>query len=281
MTINLTNIKYFCDAVRLGSVSNAARANFVTQSAISQGIAKLGASLGLKLHAHHPNLFRTTPEGDLVFQKALLLLQSARELKDSISGEKISGHLEFASTYSFALAVLPEYLKKFRALHPHIPVNFTLEKTEAIKQKLKMGAIDFGIIPDETDLAGFETRQISCGRFGLWASKKLSPKERKKLGFIIAEPDCRDTQFFVDAYQKKFGRAAPVTLRVGSWEMIANLAREGLGIGYFPDYIAKKLRASLVEIDLGIAFFPYRFLAIFPKGMTRRPSSEEFLSYFG
>jgi DNA-binding transcriptional LysR family regulator len=280
MTLNLSNIKYFCDTVRLGSVSRAAKANFVTQSAISQGISKLETSLGVSLHSRHPNRFRLTPEGDMAFQKSIAILQAAGELKDSISNEKTAGPLEFASTYSFALAVIPEYLKKFRIAFPDVPVNFSIEKTESITQKLKIGAIDFGIVPDEIDLSGFEARPIYSGKFGLYAARHLSRKEREKLSFIIAEPDCKDTHFFRKAYRKKFGRSPPVTLCVSSWEVIANLTQEGLGIGYFPDYIAKKRAASFCSCDLGIDLFRYRFCAIFPKGMTLRKSSQIFLSYF-
>lgn len=41
MSLNLTYLKYFFDAVELGSLTASAKANFVTQSAISQGIIKL------------------------------------------------------------------------------------------------------------------------------------------------------------------------------------------------------------------------------------------------
>jgi DNA-binding transcriptional LysR family regulator len=279
-TINLTNIKYFCDAVKLGGISAAAKANFVTQSAISQGIAKLEKSLGISLVAHHPNRFRLTPQGEVAFKHSLDILQKAIEFKENLFGDhQLMGTLEFASTYSFAVAVIPQYLMKFREAFPQVKVNFNLGKNVYIKQLLKAGMIDFGIVPDEGDLTGFDKRDIYCGNFKLYASRHLNTMEIKKLGFILAEPDCKETVFLKKAYYRKYGKELTGILEVSSWEVIANLVAEGMGIGYFPDYIAMK-RRCFQEYDLGLDIQQYRLSAISPQGMKLRKSSETFLSYF-
>ena len=108
--LNLTNLKYFCDAVRLGGVSASAKANFVTQSAISQGITKLEKKLGLSLVAHHPKCFKPTPEGETLFIQALDILKRVEGLKDSLLHEEKEniGNLDFACTYSFAVQSFPK-----------------------------------------------------------------------------------------------------------------------------------------------------------------------------
>ncbi len=58
--LNLIYLKYFCDAVKHGSVSGSARENFVSQSAISQGIIQLEKSLGKELMTHQANRFKPT-----------------------------------------------------------------------------------------------------------------------------------------------------------------------------------------------------------------------------
>ncbi len=145
---------------------------------------------------------------------------------------------------------------------------------------MKMGVIDFGIGPDEEDLEGLESYVIHEGVFGLYVSSTIKKKEISNLGFILAEGECKDTVFFREAYYKKFAEAPKSTLKVSSWEIIANLTLEGLGIGYFPDYIASRNKEKLRQYDLGIAEFPYRICAFFPKGMKIRKSSEIFLSHF-
>lgn len=279
--LNLTNIKYFCDAAKLGSVSAAAKANFVTQSAISQAISKLEKSLQLSLVAHHPNRFRLTPQGETFFLEASEILKKTAELKEhfSLNGEKELGTLEFASTYSFAVAVIPQYLKKFREEYPDVKVNFNLGKSQTIKQLLKEGTIDFGIVPDEEEFSSFHKQEIFYGSFKLYASNQFKKSELKSLGFILADRDCKETVYLKQIFYQKFGKELSPILEVCSWEVMANLVSEGMGIGYFPDYIAKK-RKSFQECDIGLDLQAYRIYAISPKGMKLRKSSEIFLSYF-
>ena len=112
--LNLANLKYFCDAIRLGGLSAAAKENFVTQSAISQAISKLEKSLGVPLLAHHPNRLRPTSQGLSVFNDAIVLLKQIGQFQQNSSQTESPqmGNLEFACTHSFSLAVVPCSLKE-------------------------------------------------------------------------------------------------------------------------------------------------------------------------
>lgn len=60
--LNLNNLRYFYDAAEAEGISEAARRNFVTQSAVSQGIQKLEMALGISLITHQRNCFKLTAE---------------------------------------------------------------------------------------------------------------------------------------------------------------------------------------------------------------------------
>lgn len=278
--LNLTNLKYFCDAVKLGGVSASAKANFVTQSAISQGIAKLEKTMGLSLIAHHPKCFRITPEGEALYHQGLDILKRTVDLKNNLAMDGNIGSLDFACTYSFALAIVPQYLKKFRTQYPHVKINFHTGKNDQIKQMLKEGIIDFGILPDEGDLDLFEKKDVYKGYLRLYASKSISRKDLKKLGFILAKPDCKERILLSDSYSKKYGKELVGILEVSSWEVMTNLVIEGMGVGYLPDYIVNRTKNSLQEIDLGLERHQYRISAFSPRGMQLRKSSKIFLSFF-
>jgi len=280
--LNLTNLKYFCDAVKLGSVSASSKVNYVTQSAISQGISKLERMLEVSLVAHHPKYFRITPAGTALFAQAQDLLQRAVDLKTQLLMEEDRklGSLDFACTYSFALAIIPQHLKKFKTQYPEVNINFRAGKNDLVKQMLKQGTIDFAILPDEGDLDQFEKRKIYEGDLRLYATKQLSRKEQKKLGFILAEPGCKERILLNNSYFKKYGKDPTSVIEVSSWEIIANLVAEGMGIGYLPDYIVNGREDQLEEIDLGLDPHRYTICAISPVNMQLRKSSQIFLSYF-
>lgn len=280
IVLSFANLKYFYDAVKLGGVSAAAKANYVTQSAISQAIVKLEKSLGVSLVAHHPNCFRVTPEGQMAYQYVQEMLLRTHEFKESLLNNHI-GNLEFACIHSFAEAIIPQYLKQFKAAHPDVDVSFYLGQNAEMKHMLKTGLIDFGIWPDVGEVQGFEKRTIYTGNFGLYVASSLKKSAVSSLGFIVADSECKDTAVFKAHFCNKYGKGLPVCMEVGSWTAIANLTAEGLGIGYFPDYIAKKKKNLLRPYDVGLMPLPYHIAAFFPKGMKLRKSSEIFLSYFG
>ncbi len=273
--INLIYLKYFCDAVKYGSVSEAARLNFVTQSAISQGIVKLEESLTTPLITHQPNSFQITPEGQAVFKHAKEIFAQVNSLHDVLQTKK-EGHLDFACLHSFSIGVLPAALKRFAQKCPLVKVNFQLGRGPAVSQLLKMGLIDFGIVLDDEHLLGFERREIYKGNYRLFVSKKVKPKAREKLGFIIAE-ETKETDSLRKSYQRKYGKELPIQLKVASWEVIANLTEQGLGIGLFPDYVALN-KKQLVEHELELDPLPYHLDAVHIRGTTLSKNAELFLT---
>ncbi len=291
--VNLTALKYFCDAVRLGGLSAAAKENFVTQSAISQGISKLEKSLNLSLLIHHPNKLQLTLQGELAFQEALQVLQSVKQFHRQLLQDQsvLTETLEFACTNSFALAVVPPYMKRFKQECPDAKVNFSLGQSQNIIELVKNGSVDFGILPLEIcqneqcqfyteDLSRFEKQTIYSGSFGFYVSSKIKRSERKDLGFILTPAQHKETAFLSESYYKKHGKKIHVVLEVSNRELVAELVEEGLGIGYLPDYIGIKYKKTLEPYNLDIERQDYRISAVFLRGVNLRKSSNLFLSYF-
>lgn len=280
-TLNLIFIKYFCDSVKFGSISKASKINYISQSAISQGIAKLEQSLGISLLAHHPNRFRVTPEGSRLFEKFMNLIRESEEIQNMISNGEMDymGDLAFSSTYSFALSVIPKYIKKFIAEYPQVKLNLSLNFPEAVKENVKHGRIDFGILPDFGDLENFNKQVIYSGKFQLYSKKGIPKESFEQLKFIIAG-SFKETIHLKKAYFNKFKREIQEHIVVDTWEMIAKLASEGVGIGYLPDYFASERADLALQVhNLGLKTETYQMVAISPKGMKLRKSSETFLSY--
>lgn len=280
--LNLMNLKYFCDAVRLGGISASAKENFVTQSAVSQAIGKLEQFLHVKLIAHHPNRLRITPEGEATYKNGLSILNQASLLQGRLKNDEASqlGCLQFTSSYSFALAVLPEILKKFRRDYPLVEIKFSLGTFQEVHKKVKMGLFDFGVLPDDGDLSEFQTREILRGHFGTFVSTKVPSEQIQELPFILPGQDRPELNLFKKSYESQFHKYPPVFMEVNSWETVAKFTSEGLGIGYFPNFIAKRKDYHLRPLDLGITRFPLSMKMIYPKGNVLRKSSEIFCSYF-
>lgn len=64
-------------------------------------------------------------------------------------------------------------------------------------------------------------------------------------------------------------------MEVSSWEVIASLTEQGLGIGFLPDYIIGK--RSLIQYECMIPSIPYKILAIFSKNRRLSRNAKMFI----
>ncbi len=273
---NFLYLKYFCDAAKRGSISAAALENHVTQSAVSQAIVKLEESLGQEIIVHQPNQFRLTPFGETLAEISRELFSRVRSLEEQLSGDVAElRRVSFASMHSLALKILPKTLKKATKEWPKLEVQFRLGHTDAIKEMVKKGQVDFGLVLDNDDLSSFECFEVHQGEYGLYALKD-SPKD---LPFIFSEERMEVIEL-TKAYKKKTGKEPEVLMEISSWEVIARLVEEGLGIGFFPDYVAAG-KTKLVRAHGKIAAIPYRVLAIFPRNTKLSSNIEKFLKICG
>lgn len=274
--LNLVYLKYFCDAVKYGGVSAAAEKNYVSQSAVSQGISRLEHSLGIPLLTHQPNRFRLTYEGEKLFKQSKVIFHTITSVEQAMqdSVKHLQGSLQFACTHSFALALLPQYLKKYQRVRPNVHVSFQLAHTDIIKSLLSKGMIDFGVVIDNEDFSGYQIHKLFEGHYHFYRKRDAKGDMQK----ILSE-DRRETILLKNRYRERYGHEFEVDLEVSSWEVIANLVEQGIGTGFIPDYVAQK-RKSLIIDDIGVDPIPYQLIAISPKYISHSDATTSFLSMF-
>lgn len=256
---NITFLRYFYSAGKNRSITQAAKSNFVTQSAISQGIDKLEKSLGKKLLTNRKNRFELTSEGELLLTKCESIFHLFDELQDLFNEKEgiYRGTCTFATSHSFAISLLPKYYKQVFDLHPAIEPILRLGHSGIVRDWVSRGEVEFGLILErEHDKNNFKTHTILQGTYGVYQPKK--PLKASK-GKLIVSEDANEDKILINYLNQQKLITSPV-IEVLSWEVIANMIHEGLGIGIMPDYVAQKHNLALVPIP--IPPIPYRIIAI-------------------
>ncbi len=256
---NITFLRYFYSASKHQSMTKAAKSNFVTQSAISQGIDKLEKALGKKLLSNRKNRFELTVDGELLLAKCQSIFASFDELEDLFNEKEgvYRGKCCFATSHSFAISLLPIYYKQLYELHPDIAPVLRLGHSGIVRDWVSSSEVEFGIIlKRDKDPSTFQIHEILQGKYGIYKTKLPSPSTLNKL--FISENSYEDKIIldYLDAQKKR----VPPAIEVLSWEVIANMVKEGLGIGILPDYVAK--RHQLVPVSIKIPKISYSIVAI-------------------
>ena len=267
MSFNLVHLKYFYDASRLESITASAKANFVTQSAVSQGIMKLEQHFKRQLLTHKRNTIKLTPEGKELFSSSKHLFRCIDNVNSTFAeGDHIyRGKIEFACFYSIAVSFLPKALAEFQKYAPHVSAKFITGGPEVIKDALKECRAEFGLMTDRQDLSAYDHELIHKGYFGVYESVKRSDKELPDK-CILGENSYEANA--LKEYFKRKGREFHTHIDVTSWEVNVNLILSDVGVGLIPDYLAQVpyrkdlLRPCRLQHDP----IPYQLVAAYPKG---------------
>jgi len=273
--MNFSHLRYFYHAALEKNLARAAAKNLVTQSAVSLAIRKLEESLDCELLVHKKNNFQLTDEGEAVFKKCQDIFNSVENLKNEIriSKKEFTGTLNFATSHSIALSLLPEFLKKFKQKYPLVTPHFRLSRTSNIKKMLENGEIDFGITVDDGNLQSFEKTLLKKGNFFAISNSKDRIEGK---GFIITEPR-PETKALHQKFMKTTKTPLPVLMEIESWEIIYQFALKGIGIGFVPDFVLKSERTTHILQNSFIPTARYELITVQNKSQKLSKTSSAFI----
>jgi DNA-binding transcriptional LysR family regulator len=276
-SINLLHLKFFCDSAIHGSVSEAAKMNFVTQSAVSQGISKLEKVLGAQLVIHSKQKFKITEEGQVVFEQARHVFKSIRNIHEGLSNQNknaIGGAVQFATTKSLGVAVIPSGYKQAKAQFPQIDLRMHLGGLTFIRNMLKQKQVEFAIVVYDQNFEQFEKVPIRKGRFNLYQG--ADNLENAVLVNYFKGTYVQELSQYLEQHS-----SLRVQMELSGWEVLARFAEMNMGIGFFPDYILADNRYSTLKpYPLSLPNYEYEICAIFNKGDKLSRAAELLINQF-
>jgi DNA-binding transcriptional LysR family regulator len=145
--MELRQLEYLAAVVSHGSFGRAAQAIYVTQSALSQQIARLEDELGLTLLYRGAKGVEPTPAGLEFLDHARAILgrvSEARAMVDDHLGA-IRGVARVAAT-SYDARELPQALASFHRAHPQVQLAFQHAAAAQIVEQLATGAADVAVL---------------------------------------------------------------------------------------------------------------------------------------
>jgi DNA-binding transcriptional LysR family regulator len=273
--LNLSNLKYFYDAVESQSISEAARKNFVTQSAVSQAIQKLEKAFGVSLITHQRNCFKVTPEGESIFVHTRQLFQTLKTMS-TISQESlkvVSGQINIACTQSIAMNLIADALQVAKKTYPQVSVNMKIAKMENIPLLLMRGLMDMAIVVESEICDQFDKQVVRKGFFHLYAKKGL--KGSLDDGIYVDHKSGLFVDRLLKTYHKRTNKELQIMQELDSWQVLYRSACSGIGHAFLPDFIVGQ--DNSLKIQDVIPPIPYRIVAIYPKGVHLSRASKAFL----
>ena len=284
----LKPLRAFCQTVRLGSVSRASEALFVSQPAITLQLQALERELGVGLFERSGRRLTPTREGQLLYELAQPLVESLDGLDGSFR-EKVrgldAGELNIAANSSTILYLLPKIVEHFRAQHPDVRLTLHNAVSADGTDLLRSDAVDLAVgsmldVPADLSYAPvyrFEPLLIAPPDHPLIKQRTLKLEDLSPYGLILP-PKRLVTYRLVDLVFQQHRVPYTVALEVGGWEVIKQYVAMGMGIS-----IITSIR--LIDADRGrlaarslSAWFPTRsYGVVVRKGKYLSPQARAFI----
>lgn len=221
------------------SFSKAAEELFMTQSAVSQAIAKLEKELDIQLFYRTPRGVRLTNEGKVLYDHVHSALGIIRTAEDKILDFKMLkyGEMRIGVSDTISRYFLLPYLESFHAKFPGIKLKILNGTTSEIVSFIKTGAADVGVchLPVQDEQVEvtpcMEIHDVFvCGeKYKKITTKPLRFEQLMKLPLIFLEKKA-NSRLYVEQFFKKKGFQIEPVFELGSYDLVLDFAKANLGI---------------------------------------------------
>lgn len=257
MVPDFNRLRLFFHVYEARSVSAAAAALHVTQSAVSQGLAKLEAELGAQLFARRHRALAPTAAGDALFAVVGPFVAALRAGVADLqrARHELAGTLRLGAPAEFGAHRLPELLAGFAREHPGVRFTLRLGHPTEVVPLLEEGRLDvaFADVFGPTRLAGLEVVRVIDEELVLVGATKL---ERSVLGgsrqfaavgagpFVDYHPSAPAVHGWFRHHFKRVPPRVEVALAVESVRAVIAAVEHGMGFGVVPSHSVERALAA-------------------------------------
>lgn len=159
MNINMNNIQIFLKVVEKMNITEASKALFISQPAVSKSVKNLEQSLNIKLFNRDKQNGLTLTE---VGKEILILAKQMEVIENKIyqvangANKLLSGKVKIGSFQAASTNILLKPITLFRSKYPLVSIDLIEGTSDQIKEWVKDRTVDIGIVISPFDSYEFE-----------------------------------------------------------------------------------------------------------------------------
>ncbi|MFD2116718.1 LysR family transcriptional regulator [Paenibacillus yanchengensis] len=280
--------KVFYWSAKTGSLSQAARALYLTQPSVSHAIKQLEDSFGITLFHRTAKGVTLTSEGAILYsyiEQSHILITVAEEKMAALKNLE-SGELRVGGSDSLFKHYLLPYLEQFHQQNPGIRVHLHHGTTPEVISFLKEGRVDLGVVRlpiVDPQLEVQESIQlqdcfVAGTKYAHLQGVALSMEQLMNNPIILFSRNSRVRMAITELFQS-YGYTLKPEFEVGSVDLLIEFARKGLGISFVTrQFVAKELEeGSLFEIKLDVQLPPSQVGTMIMRNMPLSNAASHFI----
>lgn len=260
---DLSGLELFLDAVRLGSISAAARAHSISQPSATERLRALERRLGVELLRRGPGGSAPTPQGEAVAEWARPVLAGVEALGvgiASLRAERHTGPLRIMASLTVAEYVLPGWLHAARVAGAR-PVQLSVANSVAVADAVAAGEVALGFVETPRRFPGLRHAVVGGDRLVIavapehpWARRRrpLTPELLGATPLFLREPGSGTRDAFEVAMQHAGVALAPPLAVLASTTTLKAAAAAGDGASVVSELavVAERAAGTLVTVEV-------------------------------
>ena len=155
--MELRVLRYFVQAAKEESMTNAALKLHVTQPTLSKQIKELEEELGQKLFVRGNYNIHLTPEGEILYKRALDILDMVDKTTSEFACMNAfnGGNLHLGCAESQGIALVARAAKRLASTYDHLHFHLYSGNAETVCERLDKGLLDFAVVVQNIDLSKY------------------------------------------------------------------------------------------------------------------------------
>ena len=239
--MELRELRSFCTAARLNSISMAAERLGIGQPTVTTHVKKLEEELGVVLFDRIRRPIQLTAAGVALSRLAAPLLDELDGLAARTTAEEELVPVKVASTYDIIPHNLLLVVKSFLSAYPHARIRIRSGSRREVLQMVKEAEVDIGIVPGpergtDLDFEGlFPYERVLITPLGHpLLHEPLRSVEQIAQWPLITMPRGTHTRDMLEEELAHSGLSYEIVIELDSMDMIKRYVALGLGISVGP-----------------------------------------------
>lgn len=266
--MSFLHLALFRDIVHAKSITRAAAANGMSQSAASQQLHELEQRMGVTLLDRSTRPFTMTPAGRLYYDLCRDVLEREEDFEVALEALKseVEGTVRVASIYSVGLSEMERLKTEFSEHYPHARLEVEYLRPDKVYEAVLDDRADLGFVSypqpgkllaaipfreEEMAVAAAPSHPLGC-------RERLVPAEMEGQEFVAFDEDL-PIRREIDRFLREHGVAVNIAMHFDNIQMVKEAVALGSGISILP------VRSMQAEVEQG------RLVTVPLSGALRRP----------
>ena len=281
-------LRAFVSVVKLGTLTRAAEALYLSQPTISLQLQALERELGVSLMDRRRRRINLTDAGEALYELARPLIEGwetlDRDFQARVKGLK-GGKLTIAAGTSTIQYLLPDLVRRYRERFPAVQLQLANVTGKDGLALLRADEADFAVgsmldVPNDIAWAPvhhYDPMLIMPLDHPLASQEKITLEDISPYGLILP-PQRLSTYRLVDLVFQQSLVPYHVAIEVGGWDVIKEYVAMGMGISIVTGICITPADSERLAVRNMKQFFPPRsYGVVMRKGKFLSPEAQAFI----